>query len=156
MRAIFVGAGLGKVGRTRLQCGAFPRDSDRHFAGCVDDGSRIVVAPEIVDLPDETVAAILSHEFGHASDFAYPGRFVLVDDVAEPLLRYSTEADDRTLYNQRMQWERRDHDVVERTADAIAEWAYRQNGLERKIAYAGSCMLQTFGGGTRPRPAGLE
>lgn len=152
MRKVFVEAGLATLKRTRLVCAPLDRSNPRHFAGCAESADRIYVVPEITSLPDETLVAILSHEFGHAADFAYPAHWVLVEGE---LLEQVSVGEGREAYNRRMQWEARDHDSVERAADAIAEWAYRIAGSPKRIAYAGPCLLQTFGMGARPRPAGL-
>lgn len=159
IRALFVEAGLSRIKKVKLQCGPV-HDTERHFAGCVDDGSRIIVAAEIADLPDENLVAILSHEMGHAADFVYPMRWQLTEDGlrewAHPDWAVGGAPDERMLYNRRKQWDAREHDEIERTADAVAEWAYGKMGAPKVIRYAGPCMLQSFSEGVAPRPVGLE
>lgn len=124
----------------------------RNFAGTSTDGRRMIFAAEVVDLPSETVAAIIAHEFGHAVDFLHPGSYAVIDDE---LVRYaepnSTDPRaDRTAIARMRQWNARDKDTVERTADLIAEAATGQ-----PIAYSGELLLQTFGEGPT-RPEGLR
>lgn len=155
--------GSSRLRRTRLEClpgahdqGSLPDGSPaiRHFAGCRDDGRVIVTAPEIVELPEEMVLAILSHEFGHAMDFAYPGDYIVADGflVRRPLgHRGDDDRTDRAAVAVMRQWTSRGDDQIEGTADAIAETV-----TGKKIGYVGPCLLQSFRGGMRPRPAGLR
>lgn len=150
MQELFVGAGLTEVKRVRLYVAPTMHDSPRHFAGAREDGTVIMLAPEMVELPENTVAAIVAHEFGHASDFLYPGEFVLGEDrKALRRQRNGLENDDRWI-TWLKDWEKRDDDVVEFVADAIAE---RVTG--RRIGYTGPCKLQTFDRG-KARPQGLR
>lgn len=116
----------------------------------------MVVAPEIAELPEETLLAILSHEFGHATDFLYPTEFVLVDDgelvrlPSVPVKLIDRKAEQANLARMNA-WQRRDADTVERTADAIAE---RFTG--HLVGYCGPCELQCFDRGHRPRRKGLR
>jgi hypothetical protein len=124
----------------------------RNFAATRDDGRVIVVAPELIELPEENVAAVLAHEFGHAYDFLYPARFVLRDG---DLLRFDdVPSDDRRADQARFArmraWRERDHNQTERLADAIAS-----DVLRREIRYSGPCLLQGFGAGSE-RPEGLQ
>jgi len=137
----FVLAGLERVQDTKLRCSSSMHDSSRHFAGCLEDGRIIYAAPELVEMPPETVLGILAHELGHAADFLYPGEFVLRGDhvIAE-------EPDRHRLRG----WKRRQNDTVEVTADLIAEWV-----LGTSIGYRGPCLLQTLGT-LGPRPKGLR
>lgn len=144
----FVDFGLERCRRTRLYCAPWVHDSPRHFAACEEDGLRIFVAPELADLPDTTVMAILGHEFGHATDFLYPAQFALgrggihrrdFDQVSEKQVRSWLTG-----------WQHRGADAVEVTADKIAEHV-----LEIPIGYTGPCELQCFNAG-HARPVGLR
>lgn len=148
-RELFLDAGLERVDQTRLYCAPWVHDSPRHFAACREDGSAIVVAPEIIELDERMVLAILTHELGHASDFLYPGEFVLGRErVAQR--RDRDDFSERQWSRWLRDWERRDVDTVEFTADAVATWA---TGLQ--IGYVGPCRLQSFETG-RARPQGLR
>lgn len=141
-----------RVKKVQLDISRQMHDTARHFAGW--SGRAVLASPEMVHLPEETVLAILSHEFGHAVDFLYPGAYVLVD--GEGLVHQGDVAgSDKRAEQARVaiarRWEKRDDDTVERTADAIAEMV-----LGRSIGYSGPCLLQTFGPGVRPRPEGLK
>ncbi len=147
-----------KLKHVRLECRSWQQLHDqedftaRNFAATTDDGGVIVVTPEIVELPEESLAAIIAHEFGHAYDFKYPARFVLMDGE---LLRFNDEpneskAAERSRIARMKQWESRSGDAVEMVADAIATEVI---GLP--IRYSGECRLQTFGPGIR-RPRGLR
>jgi hypothetical protein len=150
VQELFVGAGLSEAKQVRLVIEPSMHDSPRHFAGTRDDGRLIMLAPEMVELPEYTVAAIMAHEFGHAVDFLYPGEFVLgAERVAVRRQRNGLENDDRWI-TWLKDWEKRDDDVVEFVADAIAESVTGQ-----RIGYSGPCRLQTFDGG-KPRPVGLR
>lgn len=151
VRAHFIGS-CPSVKKVSLDVTREMHDTARHFAGW--NGRSVLVAPEMVQLPEETVLAILSHEFGHAVDFLHPGAYVLVD--GEGLVRQGeVTGKDKRAEQARVararRWEKRDDDTVERTADAIAEMVTGQS-----IGYAGPCLLQTFGAGVRPRPEGLR
>lgn len=158
VREVFVGSemelfGQSKMRRVRAECAPWVHDKARHFAGATEDGRSILVTPELAELPELTVVAILAHEFGHAMDFAYPAMFGWSPDGL--VHRSAVSAADPKRQAQAAtaamrQWRDRDADTVERMADAIAE---RITG--RRIGYAGPCMLQTLGGGA-PRPAGLR
>lgn len=156
VRDVFVSAGAKRARKVRLEVARWVHDSPRHFAATEDTGRIVVVAPEFAELPEDTVRAILSHEFGHATDFLYPGDYVLVDDgelVLQP--RPGDRLDDdrakQAAVARSVRWEHRDKDTVERTADAIAE---HFTGM--RIGYAGPCELQSFERGKRPRPKGLR
>lgn len=144
----FVEFGLERCARTKLCCARWVHDSPRHFAACEEDGCRIIVAPDLADLPDMTVMAIVAHEFGHATDFLYPAQFALgragiqqrnFEDVSEKQVRAWLTG-----------WQSRGSDAVEMTADQIAEHV-----LEIPIGYTGPCQLQSFNRGPS-RPLGLR
>ena len=138
----FVEAGLERVSKTKLRCKLGLHDTPRHFAGCLEDGTMIYAAPELVEMPTDSVLGILAHELGHAADFLYPGEFLLREDRVVRI-----EPD-----KQRMKgWRNRDEDTVEITADLIAEQV-----LGTSIGYRGPCHLQCLGFSGSPRPKGLR
>lgn len=142
-----------KLAKVRLECSPEMHDTPRHFAGASTDGRRIVVAPEIVLLPEDTVAAILAHEFGHITDFLNPARFIC-DALDRQLVWFpSSETEDyreaRTRVARMRQWRGRDDHTVEVTADLIAEVV-----IGKPIGYSGPCLLQGFDRGV-PRPTSL-
>jgi hypothetical protein len=145
--------GSSRMRKVRLECAPEVHDTARHFAGTTEDGRSILVTPELAELPEETVAAILTHEFGHAMDFAYPAVFRMAGDTVVPVERVpdSDKRSEQAAIAAMRQWRDRDDDRIERTADAIAELV-----TGRSLGYAGPCLLQTFGAGQRPRPAGLR
>lgn len=138
----FVAAGLERVSETKLRCSLGLHDTPRHFAGCVEDGTIIYAAPELVEMPTDTVLGILAHELGHAADFLYPGEFVLREDH---VIRVTPDP------QRKKGWRKRDEDTVEITADFIAEKA-----LGTSIGYRGPCHLQALGHHGSPRPLGLR
>lgn len=155
-RELFVASGLVRCRATELEIAAWVRDAPRHFAACSEDGKSIVLSPDLADRSVEEVAAVVAHEFGHAADFLYPGRFLLADDELVQRWDGAWDArkavdDERAAYNRRMQWERRTADEVERSADLVATFV-----TGRQIRYAGPCRLQTYGPGVAPRPRGLR
>ena len=156
VQEVFVGNGATKCKRVKLEIAPWIHDSPRHFAATEETGKAMVVSPEFAELPEETVIAILSHEFGHAVDFLYPGEYLLVDDgelvrmPAVPPGKLERKGEQAHLARSRA-WEKRDKDTVERTADAIAE---RFTG--HLIGYCGPCELQCFDRGHRPRRPGLR
>lgn len=142
LRTRFVAAGFRQVSRTQLRCSHDLHDTPRHFAGCMQDGRIIYAAPELVELPEETVLGILAHELGHALDFLYPGEFLLRGDrvvIVQP--------DQQRLKG----WKKRDADSVEVTADLIVEHV-----LGVPVGYRGPCLLQSLGAGGIRRPQGLR
>jgi hypothetical protein len=123
-------------------------DTPRHFAGCSETGKKIVAAPEMVELPHPFVLGILAHELGHSVDFLYPGEFAL--GRGGVIRRERAAVTDGQWTRWFKAWEERDPDVVEQTADQIAERVW---GLP--IGYAGPCKLQNFRTG-EARPQGLR
>lgn len=150
-------ARLKRCDKVRLAIEEWAHDTHRHFAATKSDGLTIIIAPELARMPEDTVAAILSHEFGHASDFLYPARFQLVEghlsewDHPDWGNARGRDQDDKVAFARARQWDGRDDDEVERTADAIAEAI-----VGRPIYYGGPCVLQSFEPGIRPRPVGLR
>ncbi len=141
------GARLTKLRRTKLVVDPTIHDTERHYAGCRDDGLEIRVAPEGADLQTNMLVAILAHEFGHAADFAYPGRWIF-RGRKQPA-QWCDEEEGRFATKARKLWRQRSDDQVEWSADAIA---YAVTG--RRIGYCGRCVIQCFDG--VPRPAGLR
>jgi hypothetical protein len=142
-------ARLTRCARTELYCAPWVHDSPRHFAACRDDGRVIVVAPEMAELPVESVVGIMSHEFGHAADYLYPAQFTL-DSDHKAARRQRREFGDTQWIRLSKAWSRRDEDLVELTADAVAELA-----TGNRIGYLGPCQLQAFDRG-KARPQGLR
>lgn len=123
----------------------------RNYARCREDGRLIELAPQAADVEHETLVAILSHEMGHAADFAYPGCWVLLgDSPSERRAVWIGERDDKPARRYRRLWHERNKDQIEWSADAIAE---KVTGL--KVRYCGDCMLQCFTG-SAVRPAALR
>jgi len=156
VREVFLIGGASRCKKVRLEIASWIHDSPRHFAACESTGRVMVLAPEVLELPEATVLAILSHEFGHATDFLYPGEFVLVDDGElvrmPPVPEYLVNKKAEQANVARMTaWEKRDADTVERTADSIAE-----HFTGKRIGYCGPCELQCFNRGARPRRDGLR
>ncbi len=139
---------LSRLKRTRLLVEESVRDSDRHYAGCRDDGLQIILAPAAAELPPATLIAIIAHEFGHAADFAYPGSWLFLSQ-GDPA-RWVDGVEGKRGTKLRSLWSERDDDQVEWTADSIV-----QTITGWKVGYCGRCMLQCFQGGQR-RPAGLR
>lgn len=140
------GHSLSKVRRTRLLVDESIRDRPRRYAGCRDDGLLIVIAPQAVRLPLEQLVAIIAHEFGHATDFLYPARFLY--RRSETAIWVPEEAPKQAKI--RRLWSERTDDQVEWSADSIA---YAVTG--RPIEYCGCRLLQCFEGGVE-RPEGLR
>jgi len=139
IRKVFLRAEADKVAHTKIRVEDWVRDSPRHFAACRNDGSLIVLASDLALLPAKTFAAIIAHEFGHATDFSYPGSFLLSNKgelVVRPQGRRSNQSVSRDVLER---WESRSSDEVETTADRIAE---RIMGIH--IGYCGPCNLQTM------------
>lgn len=123
-------------------------DTARHFGACSGDGKKILCAPEMVELQHPFVAGILAHECGHAVDFLYPGEFAL--GRGGVIRRDRKSVTEGQWLRWQKAWLDRDDDVVEQTADGIAEKVYGE-----PIGYAGPCKLQNFRTG-EARPQGLR
>ncbi|MES2403749.1 MAG: hypothetical protein V4567_05335 [Pseudomonadota bacterium] len=149
IREDYMKQGFIKCKRTRLFIAPAMHDSPRHFGACKDDGSAILLAPELADVPDTVMLAIMAHEFGHATDFLYPGEFVL-DHGGPAARRPKSDIDPKQWSKWLKAWHQRDDDVVELTADAIAE---RVMGVP--YGYQGPCLIQSFDA-VRARPMGLR
>jgi len=142
--------GLELCANTRLRVDREMHDTARHFAACDSTGKQILLAPEMVELPEDTVLAIIAHELGHACDFLYPGQFALRGEDEPALWREPESMKPKHWHKWLRDWARRDHDMVELTADAIAHFA-----IGVRYGYRGPCLIQTFGA-TRLRPVGLR
>lgn len=142
--------GLELCRNTRLRVDRKMHDTARHFAACDSTGKQILLAPEMVELPEDTVLAIVAHELGHACDFLYPGYFALRGESEPALWREPSSMKSKHWHKWLKDWDRRDDDAVELTADAIAHFA-----LGVRYGYRGPCLIQTFGA-TRLRPVGLR
>lgn len=125
------------------------RNSPRHYAATTEDGLRMMLAPEIIDLDEESFVAILAHEFGHAVDFLYPSRWITPPDGPGKAAWIERPESHEAKKWQRL-WRSRSRDQIEWAADGIA---YAVTG--RKIVYGGDCILQRFRRGFE-RPAGLR
>jgi hypothetical protein len=143
------GSQLTKLKKTRFVVDPEVHDSERHFAMCRDDGALIRIAPEAAELPLENLVAILSHEFGHAADFAYPAKWVTPPRGSGEAV-WLGDRDDKPARKWLRLWSERNDDQVEWAADSIASTV---TGIE--IRYCGRCVLQCFSGDKR-RPAGLR
>jgi hypothetical protein len=142
--------GLDAVERVRLVVDPAMHDTARHFAACQDDGKQILLAPELAELTEDTVLAIIAHELGHATDFLYPGQFASQGDGEPALRRDPSSMKPKHWHRWLRDWERRDPDLVEVTADDIAHAV-----LGVRYGYRGPCLIQSFGA-TRLRPLGLR
>lgn len=150
---------LDKAARVRFVIDDKIRDKPRHFAATTEDGLRMFFAPQIVDQAEETLVAIVAHEFGHAVDFLYPCRWISPPDGPGVARWITAEDEERVrrsvrLHNDRYLWPKlwreRNADHVEWAADGIAEAV-----TGKKIVYKGPCVLQAFTGGIE-RPVGLR
>lgn len=149
-RQYLVKDGLSRLARIKFRVGSIPGGTRRTYAATADDGSEIVFSPKLVTMPVDVRRGIVMHELGHAVDFLYPAQVVLGRGKHRGDLIVHVHDDDARR-RELAAWRRRDHDAVERFADAIAERAF---GVE--IGYRGPCLLQSDAGGVRPRPRGLR
>lgn len=123
----------------------------RHFAATMDDGLLMMFAPQFVELPVETLVAIITHEFGHAADFVYPARWYTPSNgPSKASWIESGGVDTRAFRLWTKLWEDRGRDQVEWAADGIA-----QAVTGKHLVYGGDCMLQRFSQGVE-RPKGLR
>lgn len=141
------GASLKKLKKTKFLLEPSVHDSERHYAACREDGGLILFSPEVVHLEEESVVAIIAHEFGHAADFCYPAQW-LVHYESRPAM-WIGRGDTEGHRKWRKLWNKRNADQIEKAADDIA-WAV----LGKRITYCGSCYIQCFTG--RDRPKGLR
>jgi hypothetical protein len=145
VRERFLEHGLDRVKRVRLGVDGKIHDTARHFAACYEDGSEIVVAPEMAELGYDTVCAMFAHELGHAVDFNYPAEFLLRGSRVQRIAAGDADSELKAWRQRLNGWKRRDQDTIELTADGIAEEV-----MGTPIGYRGPCLLQTFGGPRRP------
>lgn len=144
------GVPLSKIKKVKLIVDPAIRNSPRHYAACRTDGKYILLAPQAADLPLEQLVAIISHEFGHAADFNYPGKWLTPNRGDEEAIWVGDHEDSKQLRKWFKLWNQRSDDQIEMAADSIA---YTVTGMP--ISYCGPCMLQCFSG-TRSRPRGLR
>ena len=149
-RERFLEHGFERVKRTRLACSSALHDTARHFAATRDDGLEVILTPEMVEIGEDFVVGIVAHELGHATDFLYPGEFVLGRSGEEIVRRRREDTSELQWARWLTEWQKRDAYVVEKTADLIAGLVW---GMP--IGYQGPCMLETFEGGV-PRPRELR
>lgn len=161
------GVKLDALRQTRFVVDPDAHDSPRHFARCRDDGKLIKFAPEAAQLDLETLTAITAHEFGHAADFAYPGRWVATRDKKARWIgeggswhydrqgnaEWRPERGNQGKLVRRYQqlWHERGDDQIEWSADSIA---FAVTGIQ--VYYCGPCMLQCFDAAGAARPGGLR
>jgi len=146
------GVKLVKLAKVKFVIDPKIHDKPRHFAATFEDGRSMVFAPEIVDLPFETLVAILAHEFGHAADFAYPARWFMAGGGPSTASWIPERKTDSRLFRQwDKTWTGRNRDQVEWAADGIAQAVTGQT-----LTYCGDCMLQSFSGCGVERPKGLR
>ena len=168
----FAAKGYDEPGRIRsLVIDPSAHDNCRHFAGTAQDGSKVIVAPELASMPDATVIAILAHEAGHVVDLSNPGifwfrakeSFYPRDGIKVAQMSAVTNKGNFRIFeclelpqkgfNKHIEdWKERGREEEEQLADALAEWV-----LGVKIGYVGShsCLVETLGEGV-PRPVGLR
>lgn len=139
---------LSKLTRVGFLIEPAVHNTPRHFAACREDGGLLVFAPEIVDLPEESVTAMLAHEFGHAADFSYPGNWVTSDDPTKAAIWIGSRSDKQAM-RWRKFWMGRNTDQQEMAADAIVKAV-----TGKTVGYCGSLQIQCFTG--KPRPVGLR
>jgi len=142
LKQLFVDAGFDRIKQTTLRCSLDIHDTPRHFAGCLQDGTKIYASPQMIELPEDVVLGILAHELGHAVDFLYPAEFTIRDNT---ISRFPFDR------NRLKGWKKRSEDTVEKTADLIAEAI-----LGVPIGYRGPCHLQSLGYLGSRRPVGLR
>lgn len=150
------GVVLAKAKKVRFVIDQKIRNSPRHYAATRDDGLHMWYAPEMVEtLSDDEVVAIVSHEFGHAMDFLYPGRWIQPGD-GPCKAQWISDSDENTKAGRRWKsiWHKRNADQIEWAADGIAEAV-----TGRQVRYSGKCIIQCFDCGGRKsilRPMGLR
>jgi hypothetical protein len=150
VRERYVDAGLVLCKQTRLVIDPKMHDTRRHFAACQDDGKVILLAPELAEVDDKAVLAIVAHELGHAADFLYPGQFAMRGDDEPAAYRDPESMKPKHWHRWLRDWEKRDADLVELSADAIAHLV-----MGVRYGYRGPCLIQSFGA-ARLRPVGLR
>lgn len=156
---------------TRVVFSEGVHDSCRHYAAARTDGKVLMLAPEVVNLPDEAIWALLAHEAGHFVDFASPGRF-FYREPTRVRMRSGAEVEMLGELSERLppsalfrfthlphklgkhmrEWKDRDKDEVELVADGIASVAM---GVPIRYTGPDDCLVETFGPGVE-RPLGLR
>lgn len=181
VREAFIERGLAFVRDTEFEVRDWVHDSPRHYAATTEDGRLVIAAPELALLPPETIEAILAHEFGHVTDYRYPGEWRLADDelvrlprIPKRLLdhhraRIEKTEDELGARSSRQRREDKAGLQASQTASArLQAWMNRdpdtveftadaiaEHVTGRKIGYCGPCLLQCFDRGRR-RPRGLR
>ncbi len=142
---------LQRLSKVRFVVDKSIHNSPRHFAATRDDGLLMLFAPQFIDLPEETLVAILAHEFGHAADFLFPARFVTTG-TKKAIWASDDQLDTKQFRGWQRIWEQRNRDQIEQSADSIA---YEVTGRPIKYDFVDSCLLQRFNRGME-RPLGLR
>jgi len=165
---------LSRIAEVRFVIDEAMHDTERHYAATRTDGTLMLYAPQIVDLPLETLVAIIAHEFGHAVDHLYPGAWTWPFDSAgichwvgestsskakawrasfgrRRAESRSARDDEEPAANWMRAWEDRPDDSVEWAADGICEAI-----TGKRPRYCGRCLLQSFARCGVERPAGLR
>lgn len=150
VREQYIAAGIDLCKKTRLVIDPSMHDTARHFAACQDDGKVILLAPELAELNDNAVLAIIAHELGHAADFLYPGQFAMRGEDEPAAWRDPSSMKPKHWHRWLKDWGSRNDDLVELSADAIAHFV-----LGVRYGYRGPCLIQDFRS-TRLRPLGLR
>jgi hypothetical protein len=144
------GVALTKATKVRFVVDDDVRDSERHFAATSEDGLQQFYASDVIDQDEETLAAIIAHEFGHSLDFLYPCRWIPSSPSGPGKAIWIDDTTTKPARMWRNLWAGRGRDQVEWAADGIAHTI-----LGRPIVYCGDCVVQCFRGGIA-RPAGLR
>jgi hypothetical protein len=145
------GTSLSRLARVRFVVDSAVRDSKRHYGATNEDGLQQFYAPDIIDIDEESLTAIIAHEFGHSADFAYPQRWILPSHgPAKAVWIKEVQVEGGPARKWRTLWGKRTSDEVEWTADGIA-----QSVIGRPIRYCGDGQVQCLRGGVS-RPAGLR
>lgn len=146
------GVTLERLARVRFVVDSAVRDSARHFGATTESGLQQYYAPDIIDLDEEVLTAIITHEFGHSADFAYPHRWIIPAPRGGEAAVWIRDAITNTPQARKWRtlWGTRSADHVEWTADGIALAI-----TGRPVVYCGDEAVQCFRGGVR-RPAGLR
>lgn len=173
---------LSRLRRTKWVINPEAHDEPRHFARCRDDGLLIELAPEMVDLSEDEVTAIICHELGHAADFLYPACWAYIPGAPAVWLGDAPEEWSYTASGwengafveaTRSQLSSRDHGLTKLEAKRLRAhrdaWPSRPHAVVeatadaiawavtgQQIRYCGSCLLQCFSAQGVSRPDSLR